>query len=606
MKLRKINKKAQLRISFGMIFTIILIIFLLAFAFASIRKSVVRHDEILAAKFIHDLKVDIQEVWVSQQALIKVKYKLPEDINEFYFEPPPDEEDWDEGYDESLQEYLESPNVYFDNTKYKGGHIEKINWKYSNDEILENDGGDDGTGENGGDNEEDEGPLVFEAEDGVVSFYLIKKYGVENVIIDKDGILNIPVHQRDFYVGAPQNHGTYEEILSKGESGEYRVLFNIDFEERDYGKWETYSEFRASWNGASWGNRGEEAEVVPDPSDTNNKAMLIEFPFWDPSVNETWICWDSEGRCSDEEGRRIYFTNGYATDRDPSLVNPSGEPTFTNHRVLLNNVGTGSGGLSFSIPLKGNFEEVYLSYNIKHEPDWAAPAGGKLPGLQPSQNKCPACAPTDCMDQSGNQYKYEWDDDEDKWIYYDNNGNVIQPDGIADDFSTRHMFHRNDHISYYYYDYDKKNVCGDSGGVPDSAKIFDGNWHNVVLRVRMNDPGVANGVTETWIDGENHGAMTGHLFRTEGSDFGIGKIAFDNFFGGSGLPCSDVERRFEESCENGEWWDPDSDWIKACAIDINDPCKGYWKYSDGTAQSYWGNRKTEYIHFDDIVAYIPY
>ncbi len=580
MKRRKINNKAQLKISFGMIFTIILIIFFLAFVIYSINKNKIHYDEIIAGKFTHDLKIDIQEVRNHEQAVIEVTYKVPENISHVYFQAPDDSEE-------------NIGKVYFNESGYLAKDIEGINWEYTT---------------------KGNSSIYFNVSNTsqTVTFFLIKGYQIPGVIINENG--EIPIIGKSFYAGAPQNHGTYQEILSKGQTGEYTILFNINFQERPLGKWETYSEFRSSWNGASWGNRGEEAEVVLDPADKNNKAMLIVFPFWDPSVNETWICWDSEGRCGDEEGKRIYFTNGYSTDRDPSLVNTDGEPTFTRHRKLLDNVGTGSGGLSFSIPLGREYNEVYLSYNIKHEPDWAAPAGGKLPGLQPAVNKCPACAPTDCMDQSGNKYKYELKDGE--WIYYeDTDGRkgftegdlIIEPDGIADDFSTRHMFHKNDHISYYYYDFDKVNKCGDSGGVRDSAKIFDGDWHNIVYRVRMNDPGVANGVTETWIDGENKGAITNHLFRTQGSDFGIGKIAFDNFFGGSGMPCSDVERSFASSCERGEWWPHLIDnWVPACAIDPNDPCAGYRKFADGSPQSYWGNKKTEYIHFDDIVAYIPY
>jgi len=304
------------------------------------------------------------------------------------------------------------------------------------------------------------------------------------------------------------------------------------------------------------------------------------FPFWDP-VNHTWICW-GDG-CGDSENRRIYFPYDE-------------EPTFAKHRELLDGVGPGSGGGTWYIPLGGNYDEVYLSYNIKYEPDWAAPAGGKLPGFTRTPSVCDACQPTDCMDEQGNKYDLKWNEQTKKW-----DSNPPQ-DGIADDFTAKHMFHGNTHISYYIYDADKVNVCGDSYGVSDSM-IYDGNWHNIVLRVKMNTPDVANGIVETWIDGENKGAVTGILFRTGYAKFGINSISFSNFFGGSGAPCSDIENRFKESCKRGEWYDWIEDWVSSCAVDPEDPCSDIFRYSDGSPQNYWNNRKTEYIHFDDIIAY---
>ena len=534
-------KKAELKITFGLIFTLILIVFFVIFAFASIKKSIVHHDDIIAAQFLHDLDVELQDLRNHEQGFQELNYELPEDINHVYFEAEPEEE-VEEGERRGVW-------VHFNNTRYPGRVLYFINIPFS------------GIGED---------LLILNVTNSSVKVFLVKKYRMGGAAVSADGELA----GRAFYVGAPQNHGTYQEILNDPS---LRVLFNLDFENSELGLYPTMSDFRRDWK-TGWSNRGEFVEIVPDPSDPDNQAGLITFPFWGPE-NYTWVCWGDT--CHDEDSKRLYFDD---------------EPTNEPHRTYLDGVGPGSGGFSTTIPLGGEYDEVYLSYNIKYEPDWNAPAGGKIPGLNSGENKCPACEPTDCMDEAGNMYNYEWDEENDVFVY------DTPPDGIADDFSARHMFQSNDHISYYYYDYDKVHACGDSVGVGDSM-IFDGDWHNIVLRVRMNDIGSKNGVMETWIDGENHGFINDILFKTEGSTFGIGAIAFSNFFGGGGDSCEKIENRFSILCSSGKGFEGYESWARSCAVDKNDPCGGVLKYEDGSYYDYWSPRQTEYIHFDDIIAY---
>jgi hypothetical protein len=561
------SKKAQMKISFGLIFTIILIIFFLSFAVLSIRKTIVHKDEIIAGKFIHDLRIDMQETGSHEQALIEVDYKVPEGVTQIYFEPP-------EKDDEGNIIETDNPNVHFNHEDYLGGTINGINWEYSNDKEKSDEEEEENPVVPDDGEEEKKKPLIFNvSEDGRVRFYLIKEYGVEYVIIDLDGIFEIPIiefNAETFHVGESQNHGTYEDIMAKGASGEYKILFNLDFENRELGLYPNEATFKEDWR-TSWSNRGEFAEIVPDPSNPNNKALLITFPFIGPG-NYSWICWDDG--CGDEDNKRISFDD---------------EPTNKRYRTLIDGDGPSSGGLTVEIPLRARHNDVYLSYNIKYEPDWAAPAGGKLPGFLGGQDICSNCIYTDCLDSSGECCDNPPCDD------------------IADYFLARHIFFSNQQISYYIYDADKEEIgfsYGEVRGIPNTM-IYDGNWHNIVFRIRLNDGGVKNGVAETWIDGEKYTSMSGILFKTAGSDFGIDTITFSNFFGGSGMPCSDIESKFEESCRNREWWDPGNNWIKACAVDIDNPCAGVLKYEDGSYYGYWTPRKTEYIHFDDIVAYVP-
>lgn len=550
------DKRGQLKISFGMIFSIVLIIIFLSLVFFGIKKFIYIQEGILTKKFVSDLNEDIEKMWRSSSGSQKLNYMLPNKAESVCFKQG--EED-------------NPDNVYFSSGYFDSGrlvHIDYIKTLNNQDE------------------------LCIPIENREVSFVIDKIYGETLVTISEEGRDITGIYGQweseygveNFYIGEPQNHGTYQEILNNPE---FKILFNIDFEDRPYlGKYKTLSEFQEDWH-TGWGGRGEELEIVEDPVDPDNKVALITFPFCDTPFK--YICWD-EG-CYDEEGRRIYFDE---------------RPVGKDYIEKLDGVGPASGGVTLYIPLGGSYDEVNLSYNIKYEPDWAAPAGGKLPGFAISDpTTCYACEPTDCLDESGERC--------------DNS----PCDGIADDFTAKHMFFGSDSIGYYIYDADKEEAgyeCGEVGGVPDSM-IFDGNWHNIVLRVAMNTPDVPEGVVETWIDGENHGSKGGILFRTGYAKFGIESISFANFLGGSNSPCSEVMDRGNEACngkliapyfahgcdeENPYRTEEDEAWcqgLKVCVADLNDPCSDILRYSDGSPQDYWNNRKTEYIHFDDIIAY---
>jgi hypothetical protein len=61
------KKKAQMEISFGMIFSILLIVIFIAFAFFGIKKFLEVHNEILSKKFIDDVNADITKMWKSSR-----------------------------------------------------------------------------------------------------------------------------------------------------------------------------------------------------------------------------------------------------------------------------------------------------------------------------------------------------------------------------------------------------------------------------------------------------------------------------------------------------------------------------------------------------------
>ena len=78
---RKINNKGQMKISFGMIVSIILIIFFLAFAFVAIKKFLGLQDVVQVSTFSKDLQKDIDRIWGGSQGSEENDYMLSKDVD---------------------------------------------------------------------------------------------------------------------------------------------------------------------------------------------------------------------------------------------------------------------------------------------------------------------------------------------------------------------------------------------------------------------------------------------------------------------------------------------------------------------------------------------
>jgi hypothetical protein len=72
-----INKRGQANISFGMIFSIILIIVFLAFGFYAIKKFIDLQQTIQIQTFLKDLQNDVDKMWKSVQGSQEISYTLP-------------------------------------------------------------------------------------------------------------------------------------------------------------------------------------------------------------------------------------------------------------------------------------------------------------------------------------------------------------------------------------------------------------------------------------------------------------------------------------------------------------------------------------------------
>jgi hypothetical protein len=79
------SKKAQMKISFGMIFSIILIIAFIAFAFYAIIIFIGIGNEADVGVFVNSLQEDVNRLWKSSHASQVFTYELPSEVKKVCF-----------------------------------------------------------------------------------------------------------------------------------------------------------------------------------------------------------------------------------------------------------------------------------------------------------------------------------------------------------------------------------------------------------------------------------------------------------------------------------------------------------------------------------------
>ncbi len=79
------NKRGQMKLSFGMIFSIFLIIIFLAFAFYAIKKFIVLQQDIQIESFANDLQENVDAMWKSPQGSSEESYSLPKKVESICF-----------------------------------------------------------------------------------------------------------------------------------------------------------------------------------------------------------------------------------------------------------------------------------------------------------------------------------------------------------------------------------------------------------------------------------------------------------------------------------------------------------------------------------------
>ncbi len=75
-----------MKLSFGMIFSIILIIIFIAFAFYGIKNFLEFQDSVKIAQFVNGLQSDVDKMWQSSGSSNEVEYLLPSKIDAVCFE----------------------------------------------------------------------------------------------------------------------------------------------------------------------------------------------------------------------------------------------------------------------------------------------------------------------------------------------------------------------------------------------------------------------------------------------------------------------------------------------------------------------------------------
>ena len=109
------NKRGDVKISFGMIFSIIMIIIFVMFAFYAIQKVLSIQNSAQAGKFVGDLQNDIDTMWKSSLGSQKQEYFLPSKVKYICFIDYNSEKKGgrERFYEELDQLYFGEENLFF-------------------------------------------------------------------------------------------------------------------------------------------------------------------------------------------------------------------------------------------------------------------------------------------------------------------------------------------------------------------------------------------------------------------------------------------------------------------------------------------------------------
>ncbi len=163
-------KRGQATISFGMIFSIIMIIIFISVAFYAIQKFLDLQNSAQVGKFGSDFQADIDKMWKSSQGSQRYEYTLPAKVKfacfgDFASEKKGANQNF---YDSLRQAFYRGENFFF----YPVGSAQGLNSKIINHIELEK-------------MIQDENPLCFENKNGKLSLTIKKEFGEALVTVGK-------------------------------------------------------------------------------------------------------------------------------------------------------------------------------------------------------------------------------------------------------------------------------------------------------------------------------------------------------------------------------------------------------------------------------------
>ncbi len=164
--------------------------------------------------------------------------------------------------------------------------------------------------------------------------------------------------------------------------------------------------------------------------------------------------------------------------------------------------------VQFALPLNElNADELWCSYEVYFEKNFDFRNGGKLPGF--CGGKC----------YTGGDKPKE-----------------------ADGWSNRIMWKKDGFLTQYVYHFGQKGRYADNfkwnlNGKISQKRITPGKWHQILMRVKMNDLDsvngmLSNGILQTWFDGELVVDLNSMLFRNR-PEMKIDRFYFSTFHGGN-------------------------------------------------------------------------
>ena len=160
-----VNNKGQMKLSFGMIFSIILIIIFVSFSFFAIKKFIGIGNSAQVAKFGDNLQKDVDKAWKGSQSSQEKEYFLPSKIKYVCFANYSDYPSGGRGihidfYKELKKTHQEYENLFFYPIGSTGGLNSKRIKHLDMTKITDQDN-----------------PFCIENSDGKIKLTLEKKYG---------------------------------------------------------------------------------------------------------------------------------------------------------------------------------------------------------------------------------------------------------------------------------------------------------------------------------------------------------------------------------------------------------------------------------------------